>query len=160
MYTFDEQVLSDLHKDAYGCRPSSFWWQCWSEATDDERQAEWDDLLATARTREALEQEEERIALEEFENELAQIRKINPRLTEAEAIAYMTPIEFEDNPDLTMQDVEQWVWERGILFTDRGRSLVKTIYDIHDVNCCDNDGYEDDGQPDEAQEWHDFDPDC
>ena len=24
----------------------------------------------------------------------------------------------------------------------------------------DDDGYEDDGQPDEAQEWHDFDPDC
>jgi len=22
------------------------------------------------------------------------------------------------------------------------------------------DGYEGDGQPDEAQEWHDFDPDC
>ena len=22
------------------------------------------------------------------------------------------------------------------------------------------DGWEDDGQPDEAQEWHDFDPDC
>ena len=21
-------------------------------------------------------------------------------------------------------------------------------------------GWEDDGQPDEAQEWHDFDPDC
>jgi hypothetical protein len=24
----------------------------------------------------------------------------------------------------------------------------------------DDDDYEDDGQPDEMQEWHDFDPDC
>ena len=24
----------------------------------------------------------------------------------------------------------------------------------------DDEDYEDDGQPDEAQEWHDFDPDC
>ena len=90
-YTFDAQIVSDLHKDAYGCRPSSFWWQCWNEATDDERQAEWDDLLDVSARRYALEQEDERIALEEFEKELAQIREINPRLTEAEAIAYMTP---------------------------------------------------------------------
>jgi hypothetical protein len=25
---------------------------------------------------------------------------------------------------------------------------------------CDECSWEDDGQPDEAQEWHDFDPDC
>lgn len=47
MYTYDEQIVSDLHKDAYGCRPSSFWWQCWQEASPEEKQAEWDDLLET-----------------------------------------------------------------------------------------------------------------
>ena len=26
--------------------------------------------------------------------------------------------------------------------------------------CDDSDDYEDDGQPDEAQEWYDYDPDC
>ncbi len=155
-YTFDAQIVSDLHKDAYGCRPSSFWWQCWSDASDDEKQAEWDSILAALERSIDDEEQETRRALEQFEKELAQIRENNPRLAEADAIAYMTPIEFEDNPDLTRQDVEHWLWQRGILFTDRGRSLVETIYAIHKVE----EDYEDDGQPSEMQEWHDFDPDC
>jgi len=132
-YTFDAQIVSDLHKDAYGCRPSSFWWQCWNEATDDEKQAEWDDLLVALHRSIADEEQETRLALEQFEQELASIRKNNPRLSEAEAIAYMTPIEFEDNPELTLQDVEHWLWQRGILFTDRGRALAKVTYAIHKV---------------------------
>ena len=158
-YTFDAQIVSDLHKDAYGCRPSAFWWQCWNEASDDVKQEEWDILLAALKRSIDDEEEEKRLALEQFEKELAQIRVMSPHglhLSEAEAIAYMTPVEFEDNPDLTRQDVEHWLWQRGILFTDRGRSLVETIYAIHKVE----EDYEDDGQPSEMQEWHDFDPDC
>jgi hypothetical protein len=33
-------------------------------------------------------------------------------------------------------------------------------YDDFDDQCNDEDYYDDDGQPDEMQEWHDFDPDC
>lgn len=31
---------------------------------------------------------------------------------------------------------------------------------IREAYADDDDDYEDDGQPDEMQEWHDFDPDC
>jgi len=44
-YTFDEQIVSDLHKDAYGYRPSSYWWSSWMSSTDDEKQETWDNLL-------------------------------------------------------------------------------------------------------------------
>ena len=39
----------------------------------------------------------------------------------------MTPIHFEDNPDITWQDIEFWVWERGILFTDIGKWAVEEL---------------------------------
>jgi len=32
--------------------------------------------------------------------------------------------------------------------------------DYYIVTGCDPEEYEDDGRPDEAQEWHDFDADC
>ena len=43
MYTFDEQTLSDLHKDARGSRPRSDWfWDAWNQADNDGKQAIWD----------------------------------------------------------------------------------------------------------------------
>ena len=45
MYTFDEQILSDLHKDARGFRPRDGFWRHWNESTMDEKQAIWDGLI-------------------------------------------------------------------------------------------------------------------
>lgn len=44
-YSFDERIVSDLHKDARGCRPSQFWWEIWNESTDDRKQTIWDSLI-------------------------------------------------------------------------------------------------------------------
>ena len=44
-YTFDEQILSDLHKDAYGSRPSNGFWRQWNHYNDDEKQDAWDGIL-------------------------------------------------------------------------------------------------------------------
>ena len=44
-YTFDENLLSDLHKDAYGFRPSGSFYLAWNEASDQRRQEIWDDLM-------------------------------------------------------------------------------------------------------------------
>ena len=44
-YTFDEQTVSDLHKDARGFRPSQSWWEGWIFSSDDRKQAIWDGLL-------------------------------------------------------------------------------------------------------------------
>lgn len=45
-YTFDENIVSDLHKDAYGFRPSSYFWDSWKRSNSDEKQRIWDGLLA------------------------------------------------------------------------------------------------------------------
>jgi hypothetical protein len=131
-YTFDAQIVSDLHKDAYGVRPSAFWWQCWNEAGDEERQAEWDDLLEALNRANQQEKYEEELALREFDKEVLSIMDIG-KCDEKTALAWMTPLEFEENPNLNSQDIEHWVWEAGILFTERGREIVKTVRQIYGV---------------------------
>ena len=43
-YTFDERIVSDLHKDARGFRPSVYWWDQWKLCSDDQKQVMWDSL--------------------------------------------------------------------------------------------------------------------
>lgn len=44
MYTFDENIVSDLHKDARGFRPSQTWWNVWNKVSDEAKQDIWDAL--------------------------------------------------------------------------------------------------------------------
>jgi len=44
-YTYDERIVSDLHKDTYGFRPCSGWWTEWKASDEDGKQAIWDMLL-------------------------------------------------------------------------------------------------------------------
>lgn len=45
-YTFCEDTISDLFKDVYGMRPGVGFWERWAEATDAEKQEQWDWLVA------------------------------------------------------------------------------------------------------------------
>jgi hypothetical protein len=121
MYTFDEQIVSDLHKDAYGCRPSQFWWQCWKEADNDEKQREWDDLLEQLDRTIELERQEEMYALKSF-NGWVDVTRMHAG-SEEDALRWIT----QDQGFAHCQDIEHWVWSQGILFTDRGREVVATL---------------------------------
>jgi hypothetical protein len=44
-YTFDENIVSDLHKDARGYRPREVWWTYWNNSSNAEKQMEWDGLI-------------------------------------------------------------------------------------------------------------------
>ncbi len=44
-YTYDENIVSDLHKDAYGVRPGEYFWADWDALDDDGKQRIWDNLL-------------------------------------------------------------------------------------------------------------------
>jgi len=48
IYTFDENIISDLYKDAYGFRPDASFWSAWAAFNGDQKQALWDDLCDTA----------------------------------------------------------------------------------------------------------------
>ena len=66
-YTFDNDTISDLYKDANGFRPGPYFWDRWVAMTDDEKQATWDDLCETLECEVAREKEMEKRAIVEFE---------------------------------------------------------------------------------------------
>lgn len=67
MFTFDEHTVSDLHKDAFGCRPGQSWWYGWTHATDEQKQSEWDSLVGAMVRSENYRKEEEAYAITKFE---------------------------------------------------------------------------------------------
>ncbi len=44
-YTYDENIVFDLHKDAYGVRPGEYFWADWDALDADGKQRIWDNLL-------------------------------------------------------------------------------------------------------------------
>ena len=65
-YSFDESIVSDLHKDALGFRPSSYFWDSWNGMTDDQKQAEWDYLIAAVEQSIKDEEARQERAIEDF----------------------------------------------------------------------------------------------
>ncbi len=66
-YTYDEDSFSDLHKDAYGFRPSQANYEAWAVADDDGKQAMWDSLLVVLERTIAEEEAHEQRCIEAFE---------------------------------------------------------------------------------------------
>ena len=66
MYTFDEQTVSDLHKDARGFRPSEYFWEEWTQSPNDIKQNIWDALIEELNDTMEAERAAEARALREF----------------------------------------------------------------------------------------------
>ena len=72
-YTFDETILSDLFKDAYGFRPRENFWNTWKSADNDRKQRIWDELLRSLDFALDEAKAQEAYAIEQYELQLAQI---------------------------------------------------------------------------------------
>lgn len=70
-YTFDEKIVSDLHKDAFGFRPGAIFWNNWINATDDQKQVMWDNLLDALDRAIADKKAADERAIQDFENSIA-----------------------------------------------------------------------------------------
>ncbi|NCP98149.1 hypothetical protein GW796_07495 [archaeon] len=73
-YTFDDNIVSDLHKDAFGFRPSVDFWCEWKESNDDKKQEKWDNLLISLELSNEEDVHREKIAIEEFEKLVAMFK--------------------------------------------------------------------------------------
>lgn len=82
MYTFDENIVSDLHKDARGYRPDAYFWEEWSQCGDDTRQAMWDNLLVELEQAMDRQAQEEIAAINAFELEIATALEVGARSRE------------------------------------------------------------------------------
>ena len=121
IYTYDENLFSDFHKDAYGFRPRD---HRFYDATPAEKQVIWDDVgraFDDANDQEELAKRESQI---NFEKEVQYI--LSYASNRETALRWMTSTE----TFYSQQCVEGWVYKRGILFTDYGRELVKELMDI------------------------------
>lgn len=83
-YTFSDEVYSDLHKDAYGFRPSAASYASWNAMSDDEKQEEWERLVDLRDHNDAIERAEYLRCQKEWE---LRIQKMQEDFTISEATA-------------------------------------------------------------------------
>lgn len=116
MYTFDDNIISDLHKDARGFRPSVAWMHGWATSTNEEKQGIWDDLVDEMNRAMEQQAEDEARALVEFRKTVAaQMELCSCKWTKA--VDYLA-----DAEDITLdneQDFDYFLWHQGIGYEDR-----------------------------------------
>ena len=88
-YTFNADVLSDLHKDAYGFRPSESFFREWDLLDNEGKQDLWDILVETVADSIQREREYQRMAISEFERWVEQTMKIVTDSTREDCIRMM-----------------------------------------------------------------------
>ena len=75
-YTFNADVLSDLHKDAYGFRPSEVFFREWDCLDDDGKQDLWDQLVDAVGDSIREEKRHHEMAIHELESWIISTKKI------------------------------------------------------------------------------------
>ena len=69
-YTFDENLISDLHKDAYGFRPDASFWSAFAAFNPEQKQALWDSLITDLNMVIEDEEKYQQAAIVEFEDRI------------------------------------------------------------------------------------------
>ena len=69
-YTFDEDLISDLHKDAYGFRPTEGFWATFAAFNPDQKQALWDSMIADLNRSIQDEEDEYKVNIDRFEKRI------------------------------------------------------------------------------------------
>lgn len=98
-YTYDERLVSDLHKDARGFRPSQGWWEQWVLSSDQWKQQIWDGLLMELNREMERERAAEAAALVAFQKRIADTIALGAR-DEVTALKWIFEAEQFDDFDL------------------------------------------------------------
>lgn len=126
-YTFDAQIVSDLHKDARGYRPDAYFWEEWNQCGDDTRQAMWDNLLVELEQEIARLKAAEAKALEDFRAQIKSMRKLGAE-TERQAIKWIFHSQKLDRYDL-QYGADYVAWNLGLAYNNPYRAVIQ--------ECCD-----------------------
>ena len=98
-YSFDENVVSDLYKDAYGSRPREGFWDNWDNASADQKQAIWDDLLEAADAENEREELMRQEAIVDLENRIRFMQSTIVGATREDCIRYLHDV-YKTNGDV------------------------------------------------------------
>lgn len=88
-YTYDNRILSDLHKDAYGFRPSDTFYREWYNLDDDGKQDLWDQLVDAVGESIREEKRHHQLAIAQFESWVEKTMKIVVDSTREDCIRMM-----------------------------------------------------------------------
>jgi hypothetical protein len=117
--------FSDLWKEVHGFRPSGDLMDEWNARTPRQKQELWnalcDELVENMKIEKLVEQE----CIDKFEARIADVISLGADDRQT-ALRWITGTE----KFYHSQDVEHFVWEQGILFTDYGKKLIKELLDI------------------------------
>ena len=98
-FTFDDTLVRDLYKDAYGFRPSVAYMLEWESMTNTEKQVEWDLLLSVFASAEARLKEQQEAAITNFNKRITHMIEMGAKskkqairwICDAERIDYNDP---------------------------------------------------------------------
>ena len=128
-FTFDENILSDLHKDARGYRPYSIFMEYWDAMSNEEKQHQWNALVEEVEFSISEEKAREAEAVEAFKM-LIQTYIVAGAADEKTALRWMSTGEEQF---CNAMDVEHFVWKAGILNTQYGANIVKELCKMNGV---------------------------
>lgn len=117
-YTYSDDIISDLHKDARGVRPDEYFWEEWTQSLPESKQFIWDKLVAEM---EYKEKEEARI---EAEN-LVTFRKVLRQVMDTCHVGWQMAIQYL--ADAAKEDIsheqafDYFLWLQGLGFEDRSK---------------------------------------
>jgi hypothetical protein len=117
MYTFDESIVSDLHKDARGSRPGQGWWEMWREVSNDSKQKIWDNLCEELSEEIARQEAAEAVAIANYRAQVNKMIELGAR-DEHQAKKWIIQSMGADEHDLTYGG--EWVcYELGLPYSMR-----------------------------------------
>lgn len=125
---YDENILSDLHKDAYGFRPGESFWARWKADSVAERNATWNGLLRSLDSAIADEKAATAAAIVDFEDAISRNLKLG-------AADRATAIRWHVEANINPKDLE-WdlayalgaiVFDLGIWGTSQAKELKEVI---------------------------------
>ena len=122
MFTYCDDIISDLYKDVYGVRPREAFYADWNNCTPAEKQKTWDEYCDTIEKQIAEQKVREAYCIARFEDRIKDVIGLGAgdRTT---ALRWIS----QQETFYHIQDVEHFVWEQGILFTDYGKALIKEL---------------------------------
>ena len=121
-YDFCDDTFSDLHKDVYGFRPRGIIMENWNMMPDEQKQVRWDELCEELEANEKADRIALRNNITSHQNSVQNVIDVGAG-DRATAISWMV----SEEEFYHSQDVEHYVWNLGILFSDYGRELIEEI---------------------------------
>ena len=115
-YTYSDELISDLHKDAHGKRPSLAFWDAWTFDSEKGKQATWDYLVMIMNESVSHTDDAEAQNLRLFKDKLQNIMA-DHGYGWKQAIRRCLLVNDKWLPYATFgNDIEHFLWQQGISF--------------------------------------------